>query len=338
MTIILNDLLEDQIIKMLTLKQIQQLSADDISNNNQVIIDQLSSDVVLINQISQYIIHSGGKRLRPLLLMLVARALNYKGQDHTKAAAIIEFIHTATMLHDDVVDESELRRGKETANNVFGNAASVLTGDFLYSRAFQMMVELNQMQIMQILADATNKIAEGEVLQLLNCNNPDITEAQYMQVIYCKTAKLFEAACDVASVLADASDREQEALHQYGLHLGNAFQIADDVLDYIADSDTLGKNIGDDLAEGKTTLPVIYALKNAQTQDQQLIRQAIEQGHHPEMAKIIDIIKHNGAIEYAVSKAQQAAQSAIDSLDILTESEYKNALIAIAHIAVERTH
>ncbi|WP_192484859.1 MULTISPECIES: octaprenyl diphosphate synthase [Cysteiniphilum] len=323
---------------MLTLKQIQQLSTDDIQRNNQVIIDQLSSNVVLINQISQYIIHSGGKRLRPLLLMLVARALDYKGQDHTKAAAIIEFIHTATLLHDDVVDESELRRGKETANNVFGNAASVLTGDFLYSRAFQMMVELNQMQIMQILANATNKIAEGEVLQLLNCNNPDITEAQYMQVIYCKTAKLFEAACDVASVLADASDREQEALHQYGLHLGNAFQIADDVLDYIADSDTLGKNIGDDLAEGKTTLPVIYALKNAQAQDQQLIRQAIEQGHHPEMAKIIDIIKHSGAIEYAVSKAQQAAQSAIDSLDILTESEYKNALIALAHIAVERTH
>lgn len=338
MTIILNDLLEDQIIKMLTLKQIQQLSADDIQQNNHVIIDQLSSDVVLINQISQYIIHSGGKRLRPLLLMLVARALDYKGQDHTKAAAIIEFIHTATLLHDDVVDDSELRRGKETANNVFGNAASVLTGDFLYSRAFQMMVELNQMQIMQILADATNKIAEGEVLQLLNCNNPNITEAQYMQVIYCKTAKLFEAACDVASVLADASDNKQKALHQYGVHLGNAFQIADDVLDYIADSKTLGKNIGDDLAEGKTTLPVIYALKNAQTPDQQLIRQAIEQGHHPEMAKIIDIIKHSGAIEYAVSKAQQAAQSAIDSLDILAESEYKNALIALAHIAVERTH
>ncbi len=338
MTIILNDLLEDQIIKMLTLKQIQQLSTDDISNNNQVIIDQLSSDVVLINQISQYIIHSGGKRLRPLLLMLVARALGYKRQEHTKAAAIIEFIHTATLLHDDVVDESELRRGKETANNVFGNAASVLTGDFLYSRAFQMMVELNQMKIMQILADATNKIAEGEVLQLLNCNNPDITEEQYMQVIYCKTAKLFEAACDVASALAGANNSEQEALHQYGVHLGNAFQIADDVLDYIADSETLGKNIGDDLAEGKTTLPVIYALKNAQTQDQILIRQAIEQGHHPEMAKIIDIIKHSGAIEYAVSKAQQAAQSAIDSLDILTESEYKNALIALAHIAVERTH
>ncbi|WP_440615290.1 octaprenyl diphosphate synthase [Cysteiniphilum sp. 6C5] len=323
---------------MLTLKQIQQLSADDINNNNQVIIDQLSSDVVLINQISQYIIHSGGKRLRPLLLMLVARALGYKGQDHTKAAAIIEFIHTATLLHDDVVDESELRRGKDTANNVFGNAASVLTGDFLYSRAFQMMVELNQMQIMQILADATNKIAEGEVLQLLNCNNPDITEEQYLQVIYCKTAKLFEAACDVASVIANAGDREQKALHQYGIHLGNAFQIADDVLDYIADSETLGKNIGDDLAEGKTTLPVIYALNNAQASDQRLIRQAIEQGHHPEMTKTIDIIKHSGAIEYAISKAQQAAQSAIDSLDILAASEYKNALIALAHIAVERTH
>lgn len=323
---------------MLTLKQIQQLLAHDIQQNNQVIIDQLSSDVVLINQISQYIIHGGGKRLRPLLLMLVARALTSQGQDHTKAAAIIEFIHTATLLHDDVVDESDLRRGKETANNVFGNAASVLTGDFLYSRAFQMMVELNQMQIMHILADATNKIAEGEVLQLLNCNNPDITEAQYLQVIYCKTAKLFEAACDVASIIANASQDEQTALHQYGVHLGNAFQIADDVLDYIADSATLGKNIGDDLAEGKTTLPVIYALKNAQAPDQVLIRQAIEQGHHPEMSKIIDIIKQSGAIEYAIDKAQQAAQAAIDALNAFAESEYKNALIALAHIAVERTH
>ncbi|WP_440682244.1 octaprenyl diphosphate synthase [Cysteiniphilum halobium] len=323
---------------MLTLKHIQQLSAHDIQQNNQVIIDQLSSDVVLINQISQYIIHSGGKRLRPLLLMLAARALAYKGQDHTKAAAIIEFIHTATLLHDDVVDASDLRRGKETANNVFGNAASVLTGDFLYSRAFQMMVELNQMQIMQILADATNKIAEGEVLQLLNCNNPEITEAQYMQVIYCKTAKLFESACDVASVIAGASEEEQTALHQYGMHLGNAFQIADDILDYTADSKALGKNIGDDLAEGKTTLPVIYALKNAQAQDQRLIRQAIEQGHHPEMLKIIDIIKDTGAIGYAIGKAQQAAQSAIDALDTLKESEYKDALIALANIAVERTH
>ncbi|WP_119328142.1 octaprenyl diphosphate synthase [Cysteiniphilum halobium] len=323
---------------MLTLKHIQQLSAHDIQQNNQVIIDQLSSDVVLINQISQYIIHSGGKRLRPLLLMLAARALAYKGQDHTKAAAIIEFIHTATLLHDDVVDASDLRRGKETANNVFGNAASVLTGDFLYSRAFQMMVELNQMQIMQILADATNKIAEGEVLQLLNCNNPEITEAQYMQVIYCKTAKLFESACDVASVIAGASEEEQTALHQYGMHLGNAFQIADDILDYTADSKALGKNIGDDLAEGKTTLPVIYALKNAQAQDQRLIRQAIEQGHHPEMLKIIDIIKDTGAIGYAIGKAEQAAQSAIDALDTLKESEYKDALIALANIAVERTH
>lgn len=323
---------------MLTLKQIQQLSAHDIQQNNQVIIDHLSSDVVLINQISEYIIHSGGKRLRPLLLMLVARAFAYEGKDHTKAAAIIEFIHTATLLHDDVVDESDLRRGKETANNVFGNAASVLTGDFLYSRVFQMMVELNEMQIMQILADATNKIAEGELLQLLNCNNPDITEAQYMQVIYCKTAKLFEAACDVASVIASASEDEQIALHQYGVHLGNAFQIADDVLDYIADSKTLGKNIGHDLAEGKTTLPVIYALKNVRTEDKIVIREAIEQGDHPEMSRIINLIKHSGAIDYAINKAQQAAQSAIEALDILMPSKYKNALIALAHIAIERTH
>ncbi len=323
---------------MLSLKQIQQLLNHDIEQNHQVIINQLSSDVVLINQISHYIIHSGGKRLRPLLLMLVARALAYKGQAHTKAAAIIEFIHTATLLHDDVVDESALRRGKETANNVFGNAASVLTGDFLYSRAFQMMVELDQMKIMQILANATNKIAEGEVLQLLNCNNPDITETQYMEVIYCKTAKLFEAACDVASIIADAPTSTQHALRQYGIHLGNAFQIADDVLDYTADSNTLGKNIGDDLAEGKVTLPVIYALQGSLDKEKALIREAIEQGHHPEMDKIIQIINQSGAIEYATQKAQQSAKLAIEALIVLSDSVYKDALISLAHIAVERTH
>ena len=323
---------------MLTLKKIQQLLADDIQQNNQVIINQLCSDVLLINQISRYIINSNGKRLRPLILMLSARALTYQGTAHTKAAAIIEFIHTATLLHDDVVDESTLRRGKETANNLFGNAASVLTGDFLYSRAFQMMVELDQITIMQILANATNKIAEGEVLQLLNCNNPDITEAEYMQVIYCKTAKLFEAACDVASVIANASDTARNALHQYGSHLGNAFQIADDILDYIADSKTLGKNIGDDLAEGKTTLPIIYALKNVNATDQKIIRNAIEKGNHPEMNKIIHIVKASGAIEYAIQKSHNSAQLAIDSLADLFSSKYKDALISLAYIAVERTH
>ncbi|WP_116963478.1 octaprenyl diphosphate synthase [Fastidiosibacter lacustris] len=323
---------------MLNLKQIQQLITYDTEQNNDVIVEQLASDVVLINQISQHIIHSGGKRLRPLLLMLVARALNYQGQAHTKAAAIIEFIHTATLLHDDVVDESDMRRGKQTANNVFGNAASVLTGDFLYSRAFQMMVELNEISIMQILADATNKIAEGEVLQLLNCHNPNVTEDGYMQVIYCKTAKLFEAACDVASIIAKANSIEKQALHNYGMNLGNAFQIADDILDYISDVDTLGKNIGDDLTEGKTTLPVIYALRNANNTDANLIRNAIEQGHHPQMDKIINIIKQSGAIEYAIGKAQDAAQKAIDAIENLAHSSYKEALIALAHIAVERTH
>ena len=323
---------------MLTLKEIQLLLSDDVKANNQYIIEQLSSDVVLINQISQYIIHSGGKRLRPLLLMLAANALNYQGNSHIKAAAIIEFIHTATLLHDDVIDESQLRRGKDTANNVFGNAASVLTGDFLYSRAFQIMVELKQMPIMQILADATNKIAEGEVLQLLNCNNPNISEAQYMEVIYCKTTKLFEAACEVASIISQCDQPYQQALAIYGRHLGNAFQIADDVLDYVSDAKTMGKNIGDDLNEGKTTLPIIYALQNTSLNNSKLIKQAIENGHHPQLNTIVDIVKASGAIEYAKSKAQLEAKSACDAINLLPESTYKQALISLAHIAVSRTH
>ena len=323
---------------MLTLKEIQLLLSDDVKANNQCIIEQLSSDVVLINQISQYIIHSGGKRLRPLLLILAANALNYQGNSHIKAAVIIEFIHTATLLHDDVVDESQLRRGKDTANNVFGNAASVLTGDFLYSRAFQIMVELKQMPIMQILADATNKIAEGEVLQLLNCNNPNISEAQYMEVIYCKTAKLFEAACEVASIISQCDQPYQQALAIYGRHLGNAFQIADDVLDYVSDAKTMGKNIGDDLNEGKTTLPIIYALQNTSLNNSKLIKQAIENGHHPQLDTIVDIIKASGAIEYAKSKAQLEVKSACDAINLLPESTYKQALISLAHIAVSRTH
>ncbi|MFZ9034978.1 MAG: octaprenyl diphosphate synthase [Francisellaceae bacterium] len=323
---------------MLTLEQIRTLMQREINNNNQLIIDELYSDVLLINQISQYIIHSGGKRLRPLLLMLAAKALNYHEENHIKAAAIIEFIHTATLLHDDVVDDSALRRGKKTANNVFGNAASVLTGDFLYSRAFQLMVDIDQMAIMRVLADATNKIAEGEVLQLLNCNNPDISEADYMQVIYCKTAKLFEAAVEVAAILAHADQKTTEAIITYGRHLGNAFQIADDILDYTSDAKTLGKNIGDDLAEGKTTLPVIYTLNHIDDENQALIRTAIEQGKHPQMAEIVALIKSNGGVEYALKCAQKEAQSAIDALNFLPDSDYKEALISLCHIATKRNH
>ncbi|WP_119343798.1 octaprenyl diphosphate synthase [Facilibium subflavum] len=321
----------------MTLNEIKQLLHDDIKKNDDFIIAQLASDVVLINQISHYIIHSGGKRLRPLLLMLCAKALGYQKNRHFKAAAIIEFIHTATLLHDDVVDDSALRRGKKTANNVFGNAASVLTGDFLYSRAFQMMVELDQMPIMQIMADATNKIAEGEVLQLLNCNNPEITEAQYMQVIYCKTAKLFEAACDVASIIAGADNEQAQALRQYGIHLGNAFQIADDVLDYISDSQSMGKNMGDDLAEGKTTLPVIYALQNTNKNQKALITEAIEKGNHPQMDQIVKIVKDCGGIAYAIQKAHDEASLAKTAIANFIDNDYKKALIALCQLAVERT-
>lgn len=323
---------------MKTLTEIRDLMQDDITANNQLIVASLQSDVALINQISQYIIHSGGKRLRPLLVMLMSRALGYQGTEHHEAAAIIEFIHTATLLHDDVVDESALRRGNKTANNVFGNAASVLTGDFLYSRAFQLMVGIGKMQIMGVLADATNKIAEGEVLQLLNCNNPDIDEAQYMHVIYCKTAKLFEAGCEVGTLLTTQDQALLNAVKAYGTHLGNAFQIADDVLDYTSDAETMGKNIGDDLAEGKTTLPVIYALTHTSADQSQLIREAIEQGAHPRMDEIIEVIKQSGAIDYAQQRAHQEADLAIASIASLDDSPYKEALIALAHLSVARNH
>ena len=249
-----------QLFRM-TLDEIKLLSQDDMTAVNQHIFSQLSSDVALINQLGIYIVNSGGKRLRPLLAVLAARALGYQGQQHITLATIIEFIHTATLLHDDVVDESMLRRGKETANAVFGNQASVLVGDFLYTRSFQLMVSLGQMRVMQILADATNIIAEGEVLQLMNVNDPDTTEESYMQVIYCKTAKLFEAATQLAAVLSGKDEAIVEAMKAYGMHLGTAFQLIDDVLDYQANVDELGKNIGDDLAEGKPTLPLIHALK-----------------------------------------------------------------------------
>lgn len=324
---------------MLTLKQIQQLLSLDIQKNNKVITKHLKSDVILINQISQHIINSGGKRIRPLLLMLMARALAYEGENHTKAAAIIEFIHTATLLHDDVVDGSYLRRGKKTANNIFGNSASVLTGDYLYSRAFQMMVTLNQMKIMEIFADATNTIAEGEVLQLLHCNSSDITETQYMQIIYCKTAKLFEAACDIATVIAKTSSiLVKDALRKYGIYLGKAFQITDDILDYTSDNRTLGKSIGKDLLEGKSTLPLIYTLEMCNMHNQKIIRQTIEQGYCEDIDMVIKIMNTSGAIERAKEKAKHISNLAISMLGVLEASEYKNALISLAHLSVERIY
>ena len=279
---------------MQTTHDIKKLLEKDINRNNQIIIESLSSDVVLINQISKYIINSGGKRLRPLLVMLFAKALGYKENKHSIAAAIIEFIHTATLLHDDVVDNSALRRGKETANNIFGNAASVLTGDFLYSRAFQMMVDLDSMQIMKVLADATNKISEGEVLQLLNARNSLITEEEYIKVIYCKTAKLFEAGCELAGIISldtDLYNQYTENIKNYGVYLGNAFQIADDVLDYISDAESLGKNIGDDLDEGKMTLPTIYAMSVLPSKERNILKLAIEKGEY-DTTQVIEIIKN----------------------------------------------
>ena len=322
---------------MVTLDGVKQLLEKDIVANDDFIVSQLHCDVDLINQINQHIINGGGKRLRPLFLMLVARALGYEGHKHYKAAAVIEFIHTATLLHDDVVDQSSLRRGKKTANYVFGNAASVLTGDFLYSRAFQMMVDLNEITIMRVLADATNTIAKGEILQLLNCNNPSITEKQYMEVIYCKTAKLFEASCDIAAILSQVTESKKIATHHYGIHLGNAFQIADDVLDYVSDADTMGKNVGDDLAEGKVTLPIIYALDRVNKSDKILIEKAITEGKSSEIDKILDLVKTCGAIEASIHKGHSEAQLARNSINMLPASIYKDALISLCDLVVTRT-
>jgi len=294
--------------------------------------------VALINQLGGYIVHSGGKRLRPLLVILAARALGYAGDQHITLAAIIEFIHTATLLHDDVVDASALRRGQATANSVFGNEASVLTGDFLYSRAFEMMVDVGNMRVMEILAHTTNTIAEGEVLQLLNCHDPDVTEQQYFRVIYGKTAKLFEAAARLGAVLCGAADDVEQAMAAYGMHLGNAFQLIDDVLDYSADSATLGKNVGDDLAEGKPTLPLIHALRTGTAGQQQRIREAIREGGLAHIAEVLDAIESTGANAYTARRAENEAERAIQALIAIPESPFKQALLDLARFSVHRTH
>lgn len=323
----------------MTLEEIRQLSLNDMTAVNQHIFSQLSSEVALINQLGIYIVNSGGKRLRPLLAVLAARALGYEGQQHITLATIVEFIHTATLLHDDVVDESMLRRGKETANAVFGNQASVLVGDFLYTRAFQLMVSLDKMQIMQILADATNIIAEGEVLQLMNVNDPETSEQNYMQVIYCKTAKLFEAATQLAAILANQPESVVNAMKLYGMHLGTAFQLIDDVLDYQADADELGKNIGDDLAEGKPTLPLIYALRHTSGDDQQLLKDAIEHANGMQhLDRIMAILEQTKAFDYTRAMADQEAEKARQAIAFLPESDYKDALLTLADIAVQRNH
>ncbi len=319
-------------------EQVRQVTASDMERVNQLIESSLHSDVALVRQLSAYIIHGGGKRLRPVLHLLAARAAGYTGDQHHTLAAVIEFIHTATLLHDDVVDESGMRRGRETANAVFGNAASVLVGDFLYSRAFQMMVGLDRMRVMQILADTTNIIAEGEVMQLMNCHDPDTTEARYMEVIRCKTAQLFAAAGRLGAVLADAEPTVEEALAAYGLHLGNAFQLMDDALDYDADPGKLGKNVGDDLAEGKPTLPLIHAMRHASHEQATIIRSAIEHGGVEHLPIVLETIASAGSLEYTARLAMNEAEQAIASLAILPPSQHREALESIARFAAARDH
>ena len=320
------------------LKAVRNQLDGDWEAVNAAIVKHLSSDVALINSVSHYIISSGGKRLRPLLLLLSARACGYKGDQHITAAAIIEFIHTATLLHDDVVDASNQRRGQHTANSVFGNEASVLVGDFLYSRAFQLMVDVGQMRVMDVLADATNTIAEGEVLQLMNCRNPDTTEEQCIEVIYRKTAKLFEAGVVIGAILADQTRAVEDALIEFGRQLGTAFQLVDDALDYDASTDQIGKNIGDDLAEGKPTLPLIHALHHAQSADQLMIRTAIKNAGREQVDEIIDVIRSTGSIAYTMRRAEECADRAIAALAKIPDSAYKEALTDLARFAVERRY
>jgi octaprenyl-diphosphate synthase len=320
------------------IKEIYQLVAPDMEQVNACIQDRLRSEVVLINQVGAYIINSGGKRLRPVIHLLAARAFGYEGSQHIDLAAIIEFIHTATLLHDDVVDGSDLRRGEATANNLWGNEASVLVGDFLYSRAFQMMVGIGSMQVMDILADATNTIAEGEVLQLLNCHDPDTTEARYLEVIHNKTAKLFESAARLGAVINGRNSAEEAAMTAYGMHLGCAFQLIDDVLDYTADSEDTGKNVGDDLAEGKPTLPLIHAMREASPADAAHIRSAIEEGGLEQIDRILETIESTGAIDYTARCAQAEADQAIEALNVIPASPYRDALTGLARFAVNRNY
>jgi octaprenyl-diphosphate synthase len=321
------------------LPDIQQLAAPDMAGIDTVIRTQLHSEIVLINQVSEYIIGGGGKRLRPLLHALTARAAGYQGHQHHILAAVVEFIHTATLLHDDVVDASNMRRGRETANQMFGNSAAVLVGDFVYSRAFQMMVGLNSMRIMEVLADATNIIAEGEVLQLMNCRDPEVDEARYLQVIRYKTARLFEAATRLGAILAQVPLDQENALARYGAHLGTAFQVIDDVLDYSGHTAETGKNLGDDLAEGKVTLPLIHVMRTGSEQQAAMIRSIITDpdGSHTDLAAVIDAIESTGALAYSRECAQREVDTALSCLACLPASPYREALAGLADIAISRS-
>jgi octaprenyl-diphosphate synthase len=322
----------------MSVDELRQLVDEDVQAVDELIRTRLSSDVALINQLSHYIINNGGKRLRPLLVLLAARACQYQGDQHINLAAVIEFIHTATLLHDDVVDASKLRRGNMTANAVWGNQAAVLVGDFLYSRAFEMMVEANDMYIMEVMSHTTNTIAEGEVLQLLNCHDAETTEARYLEVVSRKTAKLFEAAARIGAILGGQPDATETALASYGMHLGIAFQLVDDVLDYSASSEDTGKNLGDDLAEGKPTLPLIHAINTGTPEQARLIRKAIENGGHDNMSTVCATIESTGGIPYTAQAAQREADLAIAALDPLPASPYKEALYSLAEFSVNRTY
>jgi len=320
----------------LVLGELQQSLVTDMAAVDQVIRARLHSEVALVNQIGEYIINAGGKRLRPALVILSAQAFGYRGEYHHELAAVVEFIHTATLLHDDVVDESDLRRGRETANAMFGNGASVLVGDFLYSRAFQMMVTVGDMRVMQTLADATNVIAEGEVLQLLNCNDADVTADNYLRVIHCKTAKLFEAAMRLGAILGQANAEQEMAAANYGMHLGTAFQLIDDVLDYSGDPETIGKSLGDDLAEGKPTLPLIYAMQHGTAAQAAVIRAAIEQSDIDKFADVLQIIQQTGALDYTRQQALREVEAASLALTVLPASAATSSMLALAKLAVSR--
>ena len=322
--------------KAATLDELRSLVEDDWAAVNRLIFQRLGSDVALVNQVAHHITHGGGKRLRPLAVLLASRACGYHDAAHVPVAVIIEFIHTATLLHDDVVDESALRRGRKTANSVFGNQASVLVGDFLYSRAFQMMIEVGEMDILDVLANATNTIAEGEVLQLMNCNNPDLAESDYLEVIFRKTAKLFEAGAECAAILAEQDEKTRQSLVSYGRHLGLAFQLVDDALDYNATAEELGKNIGDDLAEGKSTLPLIYAMKMGSAAERHMIREAIETGGTQNLTSIHLAIQATGGLRYTAERAQEEAESAIAALDRIPNTPYREGLVKLARFAVNR--
>ena len=317
---------------------VRELISDESAAVDRLILDRLSSEVALINQLGAYIINSGGKRLRPMIVLLSALAGGYRGEKHILLAAVIEFIHTATLLHDDVVDDSDLRRGRATANELWGNEASVLVGDFLYSRSFEMMVDAGSMRVMDILSHTTNTIAEGEVMQLLNVHEPDITEAQYDRVIRAKTAILFEAAARIGAVISDQSPTVEQALADYGQHLGVAFQLVDDLLDYSSSSETLGKNVGDDLAEGKPTLPLIHAIRHGNERDSEMIREAIRTGGLDHIEDVIAAIESAGSLTYTSQRAFAEAELARQALVPIPDSAYKDAMLTLADFSVQRAY